>query len=290
MKGMHGSRRQKEIMWFRPASKQAWELGKKKISTLTNPLRFQQPSFQTPRPSISPSFTVAMTSSLHGQALNASRAAIREAMADHPVDEDSAELGELQEVNMEAQAEGIKTVFSDPKNFNVKVGDYPFRFSSTWIISFLPPSILCIPHGPSGSTLLLQRIVIFPKPPFPCRPRLPCRRLLALLLLKAGWKISNASLALIALKSFGGEFHLLIYFHATQWPHVPRLYNNIIPPSQLPQKANYYLFKVSCALLGILCLLNGEQRRESFQHGKTKQTRMVVNGVFSCPRIKTGQT
>lgn len=24
-----------------------------------------------------------------------------------------------------------------------------------------------------------------------------------------------------------------------------RLYNNIIPPSQLPQKANYYLFKVS---------------------------------------------
>ena len=26
-----------------------------------------------------------------------------------------------------------------------------------------------------------------------------------------------------------------------------RLYNNIIPPSQLPQKANYYLFKV-CGL------------------------------------------
>jgi translation initiation factor 4E len=26
-----------------------------------------------------------------------------------------------------------------------------------------------------------------------------------------------------------------------------RLYNNIIPPSQLPQKANYYLFKVGSA-------------------------------------------
>jgi translation initiation factor 4E len=29
-----------------------------------------------------------------------------------------------------------------------------------------------------------------------------------------------------------------------------RLYNNIVPPSQLPQKANYYLFKVRlCVLL-----------------------------------------
>ena len=27
-----------------------------------------------------------------------------------------------------------------------------------------------------------------------------------------------------------------------------RLYNNIVPPSQLPQKANYYLFKVSLPL------------------------------------------
>jgi translation initiation factor 4E len=28
----------------------------------------------------------------------------------------------------------------------------------------------------------------------------------------------------------------------------PRLYNNIVPPSQLPQKANYYLFKVDATL------------------------------------------
>lgn len=33
----------------------------------------------------------------------------------------SLEPGEIQEVDMEVQAEGIRTVFSDPKNFNVKV-------------------------------------------------------------------------------------------------------------------------------------------------------------------------
>jgi len=32
-----------------------------------------------------------------------------------------------------------------------------------------------------------------------------------------------------------------------------RLYNNIIPPSQLPQKANYYLFKVGSSQPRIGC-------------------------------------
>jgi translation initiation factor 4E len=31
------------------------------------------------------------------------------------------------------------------------------------------------------------------------------------------------------------------------------LYNNIVPPSQLPQKANYYLFKVSRMATSALC-------------------------------------
>lgn len=35
------------------------------------------------------------------------------------------------------------------------------------------------------------------------------------------------------------------------------LYNNIIPPSQLPQKANYYLFKVGFQSQKISCLLTG---------------------------------
>jgi translation initiation factor 4E len=39
-----------------------------------------------------------------------------------------------------------------------------------------------------------------------------------------------------------------------------RMYNNIVPPSQLPQKANYYLFKASiksCSEPSLLCLLMG---------------------------------
>lgn len=60
--------------------------------------------------------------SLSGQALQASRAALNAALADNKDDVDSPlEPGEIQEVDMQAQAEGLRTVFSDPKNFNVKV-------------------------------------------------------------------------------------------------------------------------------------------------------------------------
>jgi translation initiation factor 4E len=62
-------------------------------------------------------------SMLSGSALTASRAALSAAMADQAVanDDESLEPGEIQEVDMQAQAEGIRTVFSDPTNFNVKV-------------------------------------------------------------------------------------------------------------------------------------------------------------------------
>lgn len=62
-----------------------------------------------------------MASTLSGPALTASRNALSAALADHPdVQGDSGEA-EGQEVSMETQAETIKTVFSDPTNFNVKV-------------------------------------------------------------------------------------------------------------------------------------------------------------------------
>ena len=77
---------------------------------------------------------MASVSSLPGPALQASRAAVQAALAEHPdaealttskdgksSDDDSLEPGEIQEVDMQAQAETIRTVFSDPKNFNVKV-------------------------------------------------------------------------------------------------------------------------------------------------------------------------
>lgn len=69
------------------------------------------------------------SSVLSGPALAASRAALSAALADQdqpgvpePVlNEESLEPGEIQEVDMQAQAEGIRTVFNDPTNFNVKV-------------------------------------------------------------------------------------------------------------------------------------------------------------------------
>jgi hypothetical protein len=69
---------------------------------------------------------MSATSTLTGQALQASRAALSAALADQAIstdDEGLLEPGEIQEVevDMQAQAEGIKTVFSDPTNFNVKV-------------------------------------------------------------------------------------------------------------------------------------------------------------------------
>lgn len=87
------------------------------------------------------SSTTASASTLPAPALAASRAALNAAFADQQStepakpegeeagvtaengngDTESLEAGEIQEVNMEAQAEGIRTVFSDPTNFNVKV-------------------------------------------------------------------------------------------------------------------------------------------------------------------------
>ena len=73
-------------------------------------------------------------SSLPGPAMQAARSAVQAALAEHPEadahsitkdskagDEGSLEPGEIQEVDMQAQAETIRTVFSDPRNFNVKV-------------------------------------------------------------------------------------------------------------------------------------------------------------------------
>lgn len=72
--------------------------------------------------------SAATTSPLSGASLQASRAALNAALAESAIAHqdgkgDDLEPGEIQEieVDMESQAEGIKTVFSDPNNFNVKV-------------------------------------------------------------------------------------------------------------------------------------------------------------------------
>lgn len=120
---------------------------------------------------------MASVSSLPSVALQASQAALNSALADvekekkahengtEPStegddnetkdDNDEFEDGEIQEVDMESQAEGIRTVFSDPKNFNVKVRTccllYPLeafgfcrsgaKYSASW--TCLCPCTLC---------------------------------------------------------------------------------------------------------------------------------------------------
>jgi len=149
-----------------------------------------------------------MTSALSGPALQASRAAISAALADSQFNTDvdeSLEPGEIQEVDMQAQAEDIRTVFSDPTNFNVK---HPL-FSS-WTLWFDSPAT-------KGRNLPQTPISAFPQTPMPQTPSVAAAQ---------GWM---------------EDIKRVISFDSVEefWG----LYNNIIPPSQLPQKANYYLFK-----------------------------------------------
>jgi hypothetical protein len=78
-----------------------------------------------------------------------------------------------------------------------------------------------------------------------------------------------------------------ISIHLTQ---IFSLYNNIVPPSQLPQKANYYLFKVSFGECAPRMFLNRPRRRALSRLGKTRRTRTAVNGVFNCRKTRIGPT
>jgi hypothetical protein len=120
---------------------------------------------------------MASVSSLPGSALQASRAAVQAALAEHPEaeasttskdgkasDDGSLEPGEIQEVDMQAQAETIRTVFSDHKNFNVKVPlltlfYYLSLFNQrTFLLVY---STRCIPHGHFGSIRRQPRVGIY---------------------------------------------------------------------------------------------------------------------------------
>jgi len=155
------------------------------------------------------------SSTLPAPALQASKAAIAAALAEHPEPtptkspngdaEASAEPGEIQEVDMEAQAEGIRTVFSHPENFNVKHPLY-----STWTLWFDSPAT-------KNRNLPQTPVSGFPQTPLPQTPSVAAAM---------GWM---------------EDIRRVISFDSVEefWG----LYNNIVPPSQLPQKANYYLFK-----------------------------------------------
>jgi len=148
-----------------------------------------------------------MASTLPAPALQASRAALNAAFADQPQDNetDGLEPGEIQEIDMEQQAEDLRTVFSDPKNFNVKHPLY-----SPWTLWFDSPAT-------KGRNLPQTPISAMPQTPLPQTPSVAAAQ---------GWM---------------EDIKRVISFDSVEefWG----LYNNIVPPSQLPQKANYYLFK-----------------------------------------------
>ncbi|KAJ3737168.1 eukaryotic translation initiation factor 4E class I [Lentinula guzmanii] len=150
-----------------------------------------------------------MESTLTGSALAASRAALSAAMAENNVltsdDVGSIEPGEIQEINMEAQAEGIRTVFSDPTSFNVKHPLY-----SPWTLWFDSPMT-------KHRNLPQTPISAVPQTPLPQTPGVAAAQ---------GWM---------------EDIKRVISFDSVEefWG----LYNNIVPPSSLPSKANYYLFK-----------------------------------------------
>lgn len=153
-------------------------------------------------------------STLTGSALQASRAALNAAIADQEsansqsttAGDESLEHGEIQEieVDMQSQADAIRTVFSDPSNFNVK---HPLF--SAWTLWFDSPST-------KGRNLPQTPMSAFPPTPVQTPGGAGAQ----------GWM---------------EDIKRVISFDSVEefWG----LYNNIIPPSALPQKANYYLFK-----------------------------------------------
>ncbi|KAF8912722.1 translation initiation factor eIF4e [Gymnopilus junonius] len=152
---------------------------------------------------------MSAASTLPAPALQASRAALSAALADQNIStpaDDELEAGEIQEVDMQAQAEGIRTVFSDPSNFNVKHPLY-----SPWTLWFDSPAT-------KGRNLPQTPVSAFPQTPI--IPQTP---------------------GVAAAQGWMEDIKRVISFDSVEefWG----LYNNIIPPSQLPQKANYYLFK-----------------------------------------------
>lgn len=137
------------------------------------------------------------TSSLPPAALQASRAALSAALADQESSgtnnaaDEAQEEGEMQEVDMQAQAENIRTVFSDPANFNVKVRTSSGLHSVANPDRVITQSTLSSLPGLCGSTLHRPKVEIFPKHPCPLSLKHQSSRLLAPKRLRAGWRISN---------------------------------------------------------------------------------------------------
>lgn len=92
---------------------------------------------------------MASVSSLPGPALQASKAALNAALAENKLKEhenDTLEPGEIQEVDMQTQADNIRTVFNDASNFNVKV-------DVSFVCCMHRALTACVPAAPAVLTL-----------------------------------------------------------------------------------------------------------------------------------------
>lgn len=126
---------------------------------------------------------------------NANKVALSAALAENPDNVSNGsdvEPGEIQEVDMQAQAEGIRTVFSHPTNFNVKVRKGNSHHTAQFFIS-LHLSIPSTHLGPFGSIPLPQKAETFLKPPFLHSLKLLSLRPPVPLLHRDGWRISKKS-------------------------------------------------------------------------------------------------
>jgi len=145
-----------------------------------------------------------MASTLPPAAQAASQAALKAAIADSP-EVEPGEIDEGQDVIVDAaKFDEMRTVFQDPQTFNVKHPLY-----SPWTLWFDSPNTKgkTLPQTPSTSV-----------PPTP-----------------GGVPPTPGAL------SWMDDIKRLIKFDSVEefWG----LYNNIVSPSKLPPKANYYLFK-----------------------------------------------
>ena len=183
-------------------------------------------------------------STLPTTAQNAAQSALNAAIADSPPPElEAGQIDEEQVLELESSAPGIdsdRTVFEDPRTFTVKVY-ISFFVSPPDDMNFIPFSTHYTLHGHYGSILQTRKAGMAPHRPL----RRPYQQLHRLRLPKVGWTTSKRSYLLTAWKSSGGKClvysHFVLHFDLN---YLPSLYNNIVPPSNLPPKANYYLFKV----------------------------------------------
>ncbi|CEH18869.1 eukaryotic translation initiation factor 4e class i [Ceraceosorus bombacis] len=114
----------------------------------------------------------------------------------------------------------VRTVFNDPDNFNVK---HPLF--NNWTLWFDNPSAKGMTSAKGGKDSWgedLNKVVTFDS-------------------VEEFWGAKGMTSAKGGKDSWGEDLNKVVTFDSVEefWG----LYNNIIPPSDLPQKANYYLFK-----------------------------------------------